>query len=210
MDIQELTQEHKEMLMLYAMYTISYINDTACFSIQQLNKDVMSKDKESKKIYGALLKRCSSYLNDLDEAIGDKIDTFCAYNETMDDICDDVYFDFRQTLMNAYKESQMDDYEYLAKVETMRTIVGLSVDICRDISTSIKQYIPEGDVFMNHALLDIQRVANNFARWSYRKIPSDIKVNVGKGSETSKKLDMFNRLIVDWKSFDKAYKNSQQ
>ena len=93
--MKEITKEQEDRLLLYSIYTILYLNDTACFSVQQLNKDVMERDKESQKIYKALLKRNKFYLNKMASIVDRSIDYYCDYCTAMDEICDNAYSDFK-------------------------------------------------------------------------------------------------------------------
>lgn len=208
MDIERITNKQKEYLMLYGIYTILYINDTACFSIQQLNKDVMCRDKESKKVYNALRRRCHAYLMDIEKIIGEDMDGYVAYCTEMDDICNNTYVEFKESLMNAYKNANIEDCEYLSKVETMRSIVGLSVETCINIAEKIQKYNQKAKAFEKYALLDIQRVANNFATWSYRNVPKDARIELGKESKTVEIFNRLSELLVDYNSFEKSYLKS--
>ena len=40
MIVEKISKEQEERLLLYATYTILYLNDTACFAIQQLSSSV--------------------------------------------------------------------------------------------------------------------------------------------------------------------------
>lgn len=206
--MKEIAKEQEERLLLYATYTILYLNDTACFSIQQISKDVAQKDKESKKIYGALLKRNKQYLERINKIVDNKMDYYCDFCTEMDNICDDAYSDFKDSLRNVYKNAGIEDYEYLSKVETMRSMVDLSVEAGRKVINNISIVLPKAKFLENYILNDIKRVSNNFAKWSYRKVPKGIVVDLNDDSETMKKFNELSGCLIDFYSFDKAYRKA--
>lgn len=206
--MEGITKEQEERLLLYATYTILYINDTACFSIQQLNKEVMDKDKESKKIYGALLKRSRLYLNKIEEVVDRTLDVWCDYCTEMDEICDEAYQEFKNSLLNAYKEHNIEDYQYMASIEIMRSAVELSVESGRRIIEDVTKYIPKAKWFERYLLVDMLRVANNFSNWAYRKIPKGVHIDFNEQSEVMIKFRKLSSLLIDYYSFDKAYRKT--
>lgn len=208
MTIENISKEQEERLLLYATYTILYLNDTACFSIQQLGKSVGTKDKESKKIYGALLKRATSYNNNITKIVSKNMDYYCDYCSSMDDICDAHYFSFKNSLFKAYKDYGISDYEYFSEVETMRSMIELSVEAGRKIISDIKKHIPKVEWLEQYLLLDIMRVANNFANWSYRKVPKDVKIDFNLNTDVMISFHKLSECIIDYNSFDKSYRNA--
>lgn len=203
--MNKITKEQEDTLCLYAIYTILYMNDMACFSVQQLNKQVMNKDKESKKIYGALLKRSRLYLNKIEEVVDRTLDVWCDYCTNMDDICDDAYSKFKEELFNTYNKSNIEDCDYMANVEVMRSMVELSVEAGKHIIKDVCMYIPDATWLQNYLLVDMMRVANNFANWSYRKVPRDVKINFNDESEVMVKFHEFSSLLIDYGNFNKSY-----
>lgn len=205
--MKEITKEQRANLLLYATYTILYMNDMACFSIQQLGKEVMARDKESKKIYGALLKRCKHYINDLESRINRAIDAWCDYCTNMDDICDESYNEYKVEIFNTYKKANVDDCSYLANVEAMRSMVELAVQGGKHIIEDVCIYIPDATWLKDCLIADMMRVANNFANWSYRRVPENIKIDLNEESDVMKKFNTFSSLLIDYDSFVKSHNN---
>lgn len=204
----EITKEQEERLLLYATYTILYLNDTACFSIQQLGKSVKERDKESQKIYGALLKRNKHYLDAINKIVDNKMDYYCDYCTEMDNICDDAYSEFKASLHNAYSDANIDDCQYMAQVETMRSMVELSVEAGKKVIDSVSTATPRAKWLGNYLLADMIRVANNFANWSYRKVPKGIKVDLSIDSDVMNKFKDLSGKLIDYESFITAYKRA--
>lgn len=205
--MKELSKEQEERLLLYATYTILYLNDTACFAIQQL-KSRIPDDKESKKIYGALLKRSKQYLAQIDKIVDNKMDYYCDFCTEMDSVCDDQFFSFKKSLQKSYAYANIEDSEYFALVETMRSMVDLAVEAGKNVISKIQSTLPKVSWLLNYLLVDISRVANNFASWEYRKIPKDIVINFNEESEVMQEFRKLSECLIDYNSFDKAYRTS--
>ena len=207
MIVEKISKEQEERLLLYATYTILYLNDTACFAIQQLSSRVPD-DKESKKIYGALLKRGKQYLAKIDKIIDNKMDYYCDFCTEMDSICDEQFFAFKKSLKKAYAYSNIDNAEYFSLVESMRSMVDLSVEAGKNVVEKLKVALPKVTWLLNYLPVDMLRVANNFANWEYRKIPKDIVINFNEESEVMQEFRKLSECLIDYNSFDKAYKNA--
>ena len=206
--MEELSKKQEHTLLLYAMYTILYMNDTACFSIQQLGADVKTKDKESRKIYGALLKRGNHYLNYLSKTISTSMEGYCDYCTFMDELTDDLYEQYKQSIKKAYMEASIDDFDYCSKVETMRSMIELSIEASNQIINKISEYTKEVYWLKNYQLHDIFRVATNFSNWAYRKVPNGVKADLGEGSEVVKNFRKLNEELMNYDNFEKSYSKS--
>ena len=207
MIVEKISKEQEERLLLYATYTILYLNDTACFAIQQLSSRVPD-DKESKKIYGALLKRSKQYLAKIDKIVDNKMDYYCDFCTEMDSICDEQLFAFKKSLQKSYNDANIENYEYLSMVETMRSMVDLAVVAGKDVVTKLSVALPKISWLLNYLPVEMLRVANNFANWEYRKIPKDIVINFNEESEVMQEFRKLSECLIDYNSFDKAYRKS--
>lgn len=206
--MMKVTKEQEERLSLYSIYTILYMNDMACFSIQQIGKDIDSSNKECNKIYGALLKREKKYYSDIEKIVGNKIDYYCDYCTEMDSICDDAYFNFKKSVEYAYKDAGIDNYQYFAMIEVMRSIVELAVVAGQDVVNKVSAHIPTAKWMENYLLKDISRVANNLADWEYRKIDKSININFNQDDKVMTNFHKLSECLIDYGSFDKSYKKS--
>lgn len=207
MILNKITKEQEERLLLYATYTILYLNDTACFAIQQLS-DKIPNNKESKKIYGALLKRANSYLNVINKIVDNKMDYYCDYCTEMDEICNESYFAFKEAIQKAYANANIENSEYFSMVETMRSMVEMSIAGGKQIISNLKKMIPQSEWLEKYLMMDILRVANNFSNWEYRKIPKDTIVDLSPESDVMKSLVKLSQCLIDFNSFDKAYRKA--
>lgn len=204
---RKISKEQEERLLLYSTYTILYLNDTACFAIQQLGSKI-PEEKEVKKIYGALLKRSKEYLSRIDKIVDNKMDYYCDYCTAMDSICDEQYFAFKKSLQKAYAYANIENAEYFSTIETMRSMVDLAVEAGKKVVSSINVALPKANWLLNYLPNDMLRVANNLAKWEYRKIPKDIVVNFNEDSEVMQEFRKLSECMIDYNSFDKAYRNA--
>lgn len=206
--MKEITKEQEERLSLYAIYTILYMNDMACFSIQQIGKDIDKANKECNKIYGALLKREKEYCKSINKVVGNKMDYYCDYCTEMDNICDDIYFEYKKAIAKTYQDAGIKDYNYFAMIEVMRSIVELSVIAGRDVVEKVSKYIPDAKWLETYLLKDISRVANNLADWEYRKVDKSIRIDFNEESDVIKKFHELSEKLIDYDSFYKSYEKS--
>lgn len=205
--IEKISKEQEERLLLYSTYTILYLNDTACFAIQQLGSKI-PEEKEVKKIYGALLKRSREYLGKINKIVDNKMDYYCDYCTTMDEICDEQLFAFKKSLQKAYHDANIEDAYYYSEIETMRSMVDLAVEAGRKVVESIHVSLPKAKWLLNYLPVDMLRVANNLANWEYRKIPKHIVVNLNEDSEVMQEFRKLSECLIDYKSFDTSYRKA--
>ena len=100
-------QGREDNILKYTTYTILYVNDLACNCIKDLMPFIAHKDKETQKIYGALLKRATNYLRFVRSVIKEESNNFLAdYNSVMDDINDESVVLFKEAIINAYKQGK--------------------------------------------------------------------------------------------------------
>jgi hypothetical protein len=205
--METITKEQEERLLLYATYSILYLNDTACFAIQQLSQK-LPENRESKKIYGALMKRSRQYLTKINKIVDNKMDYYCDFCTEMDSICDEQFFRFKKSLQKAYAYANIENAEYFSLVETMRSTVDLAVEAGKNMVEKLKKTLPEVSWLLNYLPVDMLRVANNFANWEYRKIPKNIVINFNEESEVMQEFRKLSECLIDYNSFDKAYRTS--
>lgn len=197
-------KEKEEQFSLFATYTILYIHDTACNCIKELEPYIKDKDKETKKIYGALKKRANEHFDKVNNVVSTSINYLADFCSEMDDICYDSMLAYKNALYDTYKEKNLEDCEYYTQVETMRSMVEVANFSAKRILESLKQIIPNVVWLEYYTIPDLVKIANNFADWCYRKTPKDLQIDYVK-SGVIEKLHKVSELMVEYKSFDKAY-----
>ncbi len=202
----DLKEKQEENILLYSTYTILYLNDTACNCIKDLSPYMQNKDKESKKIYGALMKRAKCYFDNINSLIGDKIEYFADYCSEMDDILYKPTLDFKTALLKLYKG--LDDCEYYAQIEITRSIIGLSISVSNKIIEKASKITQNASWLKQYVLSDLGRIANNLSDWAYHYTPKDFKIDLNKQSALMDSFSKLSQAMVDFESFDKAYRKA--
>ena len=200
--------QQEENVMLYATYNILYVNDVACNLIKELVYELDDKDKETKKIYGALLKRAKAYFKKVNTIVGDKIEYFADYCGEMDDVCDPFIDKFREELYKAYKSHNIGDEVWYAKVEIMRSMCELAVHSNKHLIDRISIKYPRAKWLSYYCIEDIMKVANNFTHWVYRKVSNGVTIDFSQDSDVMVSFRALNTALMEYDNFDLCYRKA--
>lgn len=192
-----------EKFLLYSTYTALYLNDLACNCIKELEPYISTKDKETKKIYGALKKRSKGYLTFIKEVLKDNIYFLADFNVVIDDAIEEYVCRFRNSIFNAFSESGLEDSDFLSHLEYTRVLCEFSVKVidrlCEDLSKmGIKSYRLKG-----YRLVEINNICTNLCKWCFRKVKYDIDFN--KDERIVKTFKEMETHLIDYKLFEEAY-----
>ena len=188
---------------LYCVYTMLYVNDLACNSVKQIKSYITQCDKEAKKIFGALEKRCNRYLRAIDKICGSGNIFYADYNGEIDDMVSADIENLTQAIRNAYNGEESENVEYFTKVEIARTFVELSISVIDDLLDALKDKELKTGNIKGYKLLEIRGIIDNFAKWVYRKAKTNIDLNEDKDAISA--LDAVTKSLCDYKNFIKAY-----
>lgn len=195
-------------LLKYAMYTMLYANDLACNCIKDLKPFVLKKDKETQKIYGALLKRATNYLRSIREIIKEDANNFLAdYNSMMDDVNDESIELFKQAIINAYKHGNISEYEFLGHVEVARSMFYLSIASLDCLVDKLSSLAINSFNLKNYSLKPYSYIMDNFVKWCYRFAEKEIAddLDISKDEEVMKHFVKINENLLNYESFEKCY-----
>ena len=87
-------------------------------------------------------------------------------------------------------------------------MVDLAVEAGKKVVASINVALPKANWLLNYLPNDMLRVANNLAKWEYRKIPKNIVVDFNEESEVMQEFRKLSECMIDYNSFDKAYRSA--
>lgn len=201
------TEAEQENVFSYTFYTSLYALDTVCNFIRELSPMIADKDKETKKIYGALKKRANAHLRTFNKELGNDVDTFAIFCEYMDEVVEGKLLAYKQSFVRAYRE--IPQPEYYAHIETIRI---LSEYVNNTIKRTVKDAInivPRAWWIKEYVNDDIPRIASNLAAWVYGQLPDDSKVDYSVQDEIEKNLhDLGNSLFgcdAYWDAYKKTY-----
>lgn len=194
-------------VVLYCVYSILYANDLSCNMIQDLERFVKCKDKETRKIYGALIKRVKKYKSMLYEIMGDAVGFFADYNENMDDINDENLTKFRTSIINFYKEQGFDDYEFLGYIEAAHTSLVFSNNVRNVVLDVAKQHEVDVKRLYIYNLLELKKVMDDLSHWCYRHVRKTLveEINLFQDKGILENFAQMNENLLNYDNFEKCY-----
>lgn len=179
-----------------AIYNIVYVNDLACASVINLMDKVKNQDKETQKIFGALVKRQRAYEKEFSNILVKEQDFLAEYNSYMDEKIQDKLEAFQKAMIYSFTSRRYENAEFIALVEVMRTIVGYSVlSVEKRIQECLK-YNKDSVNLRYYKLNEMKKIAENLSDWTKRKC---------KGINLNNEEDV----ITAYRELDKALTNSE-
>lgn len=201
-------QGREDNILKYATYTILYANDLACNCIKDLKPFISHKDKETQKIYGALLKRATNYLRFVRGVIKEESNNFLAdYNSVMDDINDESVVLFKEAIINAYKQGNISEYEFLGNVEVARSMFYLSIATLECLVDKLSSLTINSFCLNTYSLKPYSYIMDNFVKWCYRFAEKEMSddLDLSKDEDVMKHFVKINENLLNYESFDKCY-----
>lgn len=152
-----------------AIYNILYVNDLACACVIDMKDKVKTQDKETQKIYSALLKRQWNYEREITKIIGEQIG-FCAdVNAEMDDAVQHKVFSLYVAIYDYLKANNVDNCSFIAHAELAYTIIGYSIMSIDKRIEECRKYNKDVVNLQTYKLLGMRDVARNLCNWLGRK-----------------------------------------
>lgn len=202
--MEKVSDDVKDRIALYATYAMLYINDITCNEILFLDNYITDKDKETKKIYGALKKRAKQYLSDIRKIVGDHNLYYSEYCSSMDDFCDEKLEDLKESIVNAIKAKGIDEYEFVGKVATVEILTFHAITSAEYLIRESAKFAPDSNRLKKYILSDINRVANNLTKWLWLvyKIPHGLDVS---DFGITEKVNALNAVLLSYEPFETSY-----
>lgn len=201
-------EKDEQLLVKYAMFTILYCNNLVYNCIVDLKPFVDEKDKETKKIYGALYKRMRNYyctIRNIAEKEGNEF--FGCYNSLVDDINDDTMEEYRDSIIEAYYKGGIKEYEFLGYLETARSMFYFSVST---IDAIIEKFNKKGikvNSLKRYSLQCYSRVIDNLVKWCYRYAVKEVSetLDLTKDKDVMDNFAKINENLLNFDTFYKCY-----
>lgn len=200
------TKQEREKAFAYAFYTSLYALDTLCNFIRELAPMVADKDKETRKIYGALKKRANAHLRSFDKELGKDADVFALFCEYRDEVVEDKLLAYKQSFMRAYRE--LPEPSYYAHIETTRILSELVNNTIKSIVKKVVDIEPNAWWIKGYVNEDIPKIASNLADWVYNQIPNNINVDFSVQKDVEEALDALSESLFGFESYVDAYKKA--
>lgn len=194
----------KEKVALYTSYMVWYINDVAGNCIKELAPLIAQKDKETKKIYGALMKRVNAYFRKTHKNWGEYICIFADFCGEMDDICDPLLEDYKRSVYQAFVQSNVPYADYYTQIEVARGIATFADCTVRNIIRDGVKVDSEMYGLYYYMIDDLERIIENLAKWAYRDIPQDIEVDCNTFPEILTAIKALGNTLIDCEVYNQC------
>lgn len=160
---------------LFALYITLYVNDTACNCIYDISPYVKDKDKETRKIYGALKKRANHYLDYVRKVVSIENRYLLAeFNQVIDECCDEPTEMLIRSIRGCLRKHNIEDEGLICTTIVSQVLVDFAVNTVNSMSCRLKEYNSKMRGLDNWKLTEHKRVMTNFYLWVCRKIPNDV------------------------------------
>ena len=168
-DLWKKIELQAELALRIAIYNILYVNDLACACVIDMKDKVKTQDKETQKIYSALLKRQWNYEREITKIIGEQIG-FCAdVNAEMDDAVQDKVFSLYVAIYDYLKANNVDNCTFIAHAELAYTIIGYSILSIDKRIEECRKYNKDVVNLQRYKLIGMLDVSKNLCNWLGRK-----------------------------------------
>lgn len=166
----EQSESIEKNILISIIYGVLYINDLACASIVDCQDMIKDKDKETKKIFGALDKRRKKYEREIFEIVSDKIGFLATFNDFMDDKVQIHVKKLRIALNYVFGKYNLNDKVFLSKIVLSNMIVESSVEFLKKSIDTCCKYGINAVNLRYYSLDDIQKVSKSLTDWCLRKV----------------------------------------
>ena len=192
---------------IYCVYAILYANDMSCNLIKDLGVFIKDMDKETKKIYGALMKRIRNYDTSLNRIIGNSFEFFADYNANMDDINDECLFNFRNSIVKFYESLNFKDYKFLGYLEAAHTSLTFAENVMNVVLDVAKKRGIGVEPLRTYNLSELKRVMDDLSYWCYRHVRKtmDGTINLFEDKDIIASFAKMNENLLNYDVFEKCY-----
>ena len=159
-----------ELALQLAIYNIMYVNDLGCACIVDMKDKVYDQDKETKKIFGALLKRQWKYEKEITKILGEYNELFAEYNSEMDDKIHGNVSDLYEAIYNFMVSNKVENAKFIAYAELAYTIIDYSVNSIEKRISECLKYNKDVVNLRQYKMLGMRDVSRNLCNWLCRHI----------------------------------------
>lgn len=192
---------------LYATYISLYVNDIACNSIYDIKPYVADKDKETRKIYGALKKRADHYFAHVSKVVKLDGSYFLAdFNQVIDECADKPMEMLVKTIKGCLRKYNIEDDGLICNTIVAHILVETAVTVVTTLSDEMKKEDGWKRGLDGWKLTEIRRVTRNLYFWVCRKIEDGVIQEINRVVEPITSL--FSSSVFGYNNFEKAYENA--
>lgn len=196
-----------ELALRIAIYNILYVNDLACACVIDMKDKVKTQDKETQKIYSALLKRQWNYEREITKIIGEQIG-FCAdVNAEMDDSVQTKLCDLYDAIYSYLQDNGVKNYGFIAYAELAYTIIGYSILSIDKRIEECRKYNKDVVNLQAYKLLGMRDVARNLCNWLGRKCNG---LNLNDCQEIKKAYHELDKILTNIRVIESAILKAEE
>ena len=148
-----------------AIYNILYVNDLAISCIYEMKPYVETQDKETKKIFNALMKRVNGYKEMTNELGKKNVYVMALFQSFMDDRAFDKVEILKSKIRESIENKDIPNAKFIATTEVARTMVGYSVLSCKKRYEETIKYDKNAVSLLHYRQSDMLRVVENLSNW---------------------------------------------
>lgn len=196
----------------YAIYTILCVNDLARDSILSLKRYVEQKDKETKKIFGALLKRMNTYDKNIKNILGDEHGLRSIYNSFMDEEIDAYIEGLVNRINELYEENDVEDSEFLSLIEYSSICVHVANRVWEKMRSTLYWKGLHDEWLLEYKMDEICKISSNLSAWCYRKEQKKKKnlIHLGEDAILQYNLNAIFSVVANIDVFKQCYNKSKE
>lgn len=200
-------EKEENLLVAYAIYTMLYCNNLAYNCIIELKPFVDKKDKETRKIYGALYKRVRNYYCSFRDVLKEANDFFGCYNSLVDDINDDTMEEYRDSIIEAYYKGGIKEYEFLGYLETARSMFYFSISTIDALIEKTKTLGIDVKRLKDYSLGKYSQILDNLVKWCYRNAVKEVSdtLDLTQDKDVMNYFTKINENLLNFDTFYECY-----
>lgn len=194
-------------VVIFCTYAILYANDLSCNLIKDLGRYINGMDKETKKIYGALMKRIRNYDRTLEKIMGDAYPFFADYNANMDEINDSYLSAFRESIVKFYEKLNFENSEFLGYMEAAHVSLTFAKSVRKVVlDVASKQKVNVGCLY-TYELSELHKIMDNLSYWCYRHVRKQVQedLNLFEDYDIISNFTKMNENLLNYDVFEKCY-----
>ena len=193
---------NEENASLFGTYISLYANDIACNYIKDIKPYTLDKDKETKKIWGALERRVNEYFARVRKCVKMQGLYFLSdFNGVLDECISTPVDKLDTCISNVLKKHNVNDDGIIATSILAHILTEYSINTVQTLSNTLKRTNNKLNNLDGWVINEINRVLRNFYFWVCRKLDNAVIDDIKQAIE--KDITELQTQMVD--NFERAY-----
>lgn len=189
----------------YTACVVFYTTDFAYNRIKDCEQFIPNRDKETKRIWGALYKRYRNYFHQTCSMEVCGINFIAFFSEHMDDKIDSCIDGLRDFMTKELEGRNIADASFFAHVEIARICTDFAIYITNSMIGILKECKIETNMDPIFDMRATMKALDDFNSWITRKISSQ-QIAICDTDRLVATLDTYKKSIMEYESFLESYK----